>query len=102
MNNFLERIFGWCYPLLRKLGFDYSLASYLSLIINIILMCFLAYIFFIVFRLLLDKIFRLIARKTKNKFDDYVIENLTGQYLFYLIPLPQLSESFRKNLNFLC
>lgn len=87
MNNFLERIFGWCYPLLRKLGFDYSLASYLSLIINIILMCFLAYIFFIVFRLLLDKIFRLIARKTKNKFDDYVIENLTGQYLFYLIPL---------------
>jgi miniconductance mechanosensitive channel len=87
MNNFLERIFGWCYPLLRKLGFDYSLASYLSLIINIILMCFLAYIFFIVFRLLLDKIFRSIARKTKNKFDDYVIENLTGQYLFYLIPL---------------
>ena len=50
-------------------------------------MCFLAYIFFIVFRLLLDKIFRLIARKTKNKFDDYVIKNLTGQYLFYLIPL---------------
>lgn len=87
MNNFLERIFGWCYPLLRKLGFDYSLASYLSLIINIILMCFLAYIFFIVFRFILDKIFRSIARKTKNKFDDYVIENLTGQYLFYLIPL---------------
>jgi len=87
MNNFLEKIFGWCYPVLRKLGFDYSLASYMSLIINIVMMCFLAYIFFIVFRLLLDKSFRSIAKKTKNKFDDYVIENLTGQYLFYLIPL---------------
>lgn len=87
MNNSLEKIFGWCYPLLRKLGFDYSSASYLSLIINIVLMCFLAYVFFIFCRFLLDKSFRSIAKKTKNKFDDYVIENLTGQYLFYLVPL---------------
>ena len=50
-------------------------------------MCFLAYVFFIVFRLVLDKSFRSIAKKTKNKFDDFVIENITGQYLFYLIPL---------------
>jgi miniconductance mechanosensitive channel len=35
----------------------------------------------------LDKSFRSIAKKTKNKFDDFVIENITGQYLFYLIPL---------------
>lgn len=87
MNNSLEKIFGWCYPLLRKLGFDYSLALYLSLVINIILMCFLAYVIFIAFRFVLDKSFRGIAKRTKNKFDDYVIENLTGQYLFYLIPL---------------
>jgi miniconductance mechanosensitive channel len=87
MNNSLEKIFGWCYPLLRKLGLEYSLASYLSLLINIIIMCFLAYVFFIVFRLVLDKSFRSIAKKTKNKFDDFVIENITGQYLFYLIPL---------------
>jgi len=87
MNNSLEKVFGWCYPLLRKLGFEYSLASYLSLIINIIMMCLLAYIIFIVFRFVLDKSFRGIAKRTKNKFDDYVIENITGQYLFYLIPL---------------
>lgn len=87
MNNSLEKLFGWCYPLLRKIGFEYTLASYISLLINIALMCLLAYIFFIVFRYVLDKIFRGIARRTKNTFDDYVIENITGQYLFYLIPL---------------
>ena len=87
MNNCLEKIFGWCYPLLRKLGFEYSLASYLSLLINIIVMCLLAYVIFRVFRFVLDKSFRGIAKRTKNKFDDYVIENITGQYLFYLIPL---------------
>jgi miniconductance mechanosensitive channel len=87
MNNSLEKLFGWCYPLLRKIGFEYTIASYLSLLINIALMCLLAYIFFIAFRYVLDKIFRGIARRTKNTFDDYVIENITGQYLFYLIPL---------------
>lgn len=35
-------------------------------------------VFFIVFRLVLDKSFRSIAKKTKNKFDDFVIENITG------------------------
>ncbi len=87
MNNSLEKLFGWCYPLLRKIGFEYTIASYISLLINIALMCLLAYIFFIAFRYVLDKIFRGIARRTKNTFDDYVIENITGQYLFYLIPL---------------
>lgn len=87
MNNSLEKLFGWCYPLLRKIGFEYTLASYISLLINIFFMCLLAYIFFIAFRYVLDKIFRGIARRTKNTFDDYVIENITGQYLFYLIPL---------------
>ena len=87
MNNTLEKIYNWCYPLLRKLGFEYTVASYLSLLLNIIIMCILAYVFFIVFRYFLDKSFRGIAKRTKNKFDDYVIENITGQYLFYLIPL---------------
>ena len=87
MNNSLEKLFGWCYPFLRKIGLEYTLASYISLLINIFLMCLLAYVFFIVFRYILDKFFRRIALRTKNTFDDYVIENITDQYLFYLIPL---------------
>ncbi|TRX42948.1 mechanosensitive ion channel family protein [Flavobacterium restrictum] len=87
MNNSLEKIFGWCYLLLRKLGVNYTIASYFSLLVNIVLMCCMAYVFFIVFRFVLDKTFRAIAIRTKNKFDDYIIENITGQYLFYLVPL---------------
>jgi miniconductance mechanosensitive channel len=87
MNNSLEKIYGWCYPLLRKMGFEFTIASYLSLLVNIAIMYVLAYGFFIVFRYVLDKSFRGIANRTKNKFDDYVIENITGQYLFYLVPL---------------
>lgn len=87
MHNLLEKIFGWCYPLLRKLGFEYTIASYLSLLINIVLMCVLAYGIFIVFRFILDKSVRSIVKKTKNTFDDFIIEKITGQYLFYLFPL---------------
>lgn len=93
MNNSLEKLFGWCYPFLRKIGLEYTLASYISLLINIILMCLLAYVFFIAFRYILDKFFRGIALRTKNTFDDYVIENITGQYLFYLIPLLLIYKS---------
>ncbi len=87
MNNVLEKIYGWCFPFLQKLGFEYTIASYLSLLLNIAIMCILAYVFFAFFRYFLDKTFRGIAIRTKNKFDDYVIENITGQYLFYLVPL---------------
>ena len=93
MHNLLEKIFGWCYPLFRKLGFEYTIASYLSLFINIAIMCVLAYLIFIVIRFVLDKSIRSIVKKTKNKFDDYVIENLTGQYLFYLVPLLLIYKS---------
>jgi miniconductance mechanosensitive channel len=87
MHNLLEKIFGWCYPLFRKLGFEYTIASYLSLFINIVLMCVLGYIIFVVFRFILDKSVRSIVKRTKNTFDDFIIEKITGQYLFYLFPL---------------
>ncbi len=87
MHNLLEKIFGWCYPLFRKLGFEYTIASYLSLLINIAIMCVLAYVIFIVFRFILDKSVRSLVKKTKNTFDDFIIEKITGQYLFYLFPL---------------
>jgi miniconductance mechanosensitive channel len=47
----------------------------------------LTYAIFIVFRFILDKSIRTIVKKTKNKFDDFVLENIVGQRLFYLIPL---------------
>ena len=40
MHNFLEKIFGWLYPLLRKLRFGETLSSYISLILNIVFCAF--------------------------------------------------------------
>jgi miniconductance mechanosensitive channel len=87
MHNLLDKIFGWCYPLFRKLGFEYTIASYLSLLINIVVMCVLAYGIFIVFRFVLDKSVRSLVIKTKNTFDDFIVENIAGKYLFYLFPV---------------
>lgn len=87
MHNFLEKIFGWCYPLFRKLGFEYTIASYLSLLINIVIMCIFAYGIFIAFHFFLAKITRSIIIKTKNKFDDFIDEKIGGKYLFYLFPV---------------
>ena len=87
MYNFLEKIFGWCYPLLRRLGLEYAIASYLSLLINIVIMCIFAYGIFVAFRFVLAKITRLIIIKTKNKFDDFIVEKIGGKYLFYLFPV---------------
>jgi miniconductance mechanosensitive channel len=50
-------------------------------------MCVLAFVIFIVFRFILANSFVAIAKKTKNKFDDFLVETITGRYIYYLIPL---------------
>ena len=53
MLKFIEKTFTFFYPILRKWGMGYSFASYLSLFLNIALLCFVAYSIYVVFRLLL-------------------------------------------------
>lgn len=86
MHNFLEKIFGWCYPLLRKIHFNDTLASYFSLFINIALLCFLAYIIYLIFRIILVTLLVIIAKKTKTHFDDLLVNNQTAKYIAHLIP----------------
>jgi miniconductance mechanosensitive channel len=81
MHNFLEKLFGWLYPLLRKLSFGDTLSSYISLILNIIILCFLAYIIYVVFRLVLVTVMAVVAKKTKTNFDDLLVSNQTAKYL---------------------
>ena len=38
MHNLLEKIFGWLYPLLRKISLGNLTASYISLILNILIL----------------------------------------------------------------
>ena len=99
MNKFLNQLFDWCYPLLRKWGLYDTIASYLSLVINIAILCFLSYIIFLVFRFVLVRLMEIIARKTKTKFDDLLISNKTTKYISHLIPLLFINKSVPIILN---
>jgi miniconductance mechanosensitive channel len=87
MFKLIEKIFGFLYPIFRKLGMGYNFASYLSLIFNIALLCLLAYFIYVVFRLILVTVMVFIAKKTKTKFDDLLVTNKTAKYIAHLIPL---------------
>jgi miniconductance mechanosensitive channel len=86
MHNFLEKIFDWLYPLLRKIGLGDTLASYISLLFDSILLCFIAYFIYVVFRLVLVTVMAIVAKKTKTNFDDLLVSNQTAKYIAHLIP----------------
>ncbi|MDI5888721.1 mechanosensitive ion channel family protein [Flavobacterium yafengii] len=87
MYKLIEKIFNFLYPIFRKWGLGSSFASYLSLFINIAILCVSAYAIYVVFRLVLVTIMAVIAQKTKTKFDDLLVSNKTAKYIAHLIPL---------------
>lgn len=87
MYKFIEKLFTFLYPIFRKWGLGSSFASYLSLILNIAVLCLLSYVIYIVFRLVLVTVMMVIAQKTKTKFDDLLVTNKTAKYIAHLIPL---------------
>ena len=87
MHKYLLKIFDWCYPLFKKAGMSTTVASYSSLVINIIILCFISYIIYLTFRYLLEKTMEVTAKTTKTKFDDLLISNKTIKYISHLIPL---------------
>ena len=86
MLNKLEKIFGWFYQILRDFGFGDNTASYFSLVFNGILLYGIAYLIYVVFRLVLVTVLALIAKKTKTNFDDLLVSNKTAKYISHLIP----------------
>ncbi|MFV8343933.1 mechanosensitive ion channel family protein [Flavobacterium sp. XS2P39] len=87
MYKYIEKIFTFLYPVFRNWGLGSSSASYLSLLINITVLCVLAYVIYLIFRLILVTIMAVIAQKTKTKFDDLLVTNKTAKYIAHLIPL---------------
>ena len=87
MYKYIEKIFTFLYPVFRKWGLGSSSASYFSLLLNIIVLCVLAYVIYVIFRLILVTIMAVIAQKTKTKFDDLLVTNKTAKYIAHLIPL---------------
>lgn len=87
MYRFLEKIFNSFYPLFRKWGWADFIATYLSLFLNIAIICVLAYGIFIAFRYIVYNGILYFNEKIRSKFIFLLIENAKGEYLFYLIPL---------------
>ncbi|MFE3870747.1 mechanosensitive ion channel family protein [Flavobacterium sp. ZS1P70] len=87
MYKFIEKLFTFLYPIFRKWGLGSNFASYLSLLVNIAILCLLAYAIYIIFRLVLVTVMMVIAQKTKTKFDDLLVTNKTAKYIAHLIPL---------------
>lgn len=82
-----EKIFGWCYKLFKKLDFNDTIASYLSLAINIVILSFIVYLIYLVCRFVLVTVMAIVAKRTKTKFDDLLISSETAKYMSHLIPL---------------
>nr|WP_294776303.1 mechanosensitive ion channel domain-containing protein [uncultured Flavobacterium sp.] len=87
MHKIVEKIFDWSYPLFKKWDFGETLSSYLSLAINIMVLAFIAYAIFLIFRYTLVRIMIIVARRTKTRFDDLLVSNKTAKYTAHLIPL---------------
>jgi miniconductance mechanosensitive channel len=87
MYKIIEKVFGWSYPLFKKWDFGETFSSYLSLLLNILILSILAYSIFLVFRLVLVRAMIFVAKKTKTKFDDLLVSNKTAKYIAHLIPL---------------
>ena len=87
MHKYSELFFGWCYSLFNKWGFNETIASYISLIVNILILSFLSYVIYLFFRFILITTMAIVAKRTKTKFDDLLITNNTAKYISYLIPL---------------
>lgn len=86
MSNLLNKIFHFLYPVFRNWGMDKSLASYISLFINIFIMLTLAYVIYYAAKFILVTLTAVFAQRTKTRFDDYLIHNKTTKYTAYLIP----------------
>ncbi len=101
MYKIIEKLFGWLYPLLKSWHCNETIASYLSVLLNIAIMCGVAFFIYIIFRSILVTCMVLIAKKTKTKFDDLLVSNQTAKYIAHLIPflfiyksVPHILEDF--------
>ena len=82
-----DKIFGWIFPLLQKIGLSEGVASYLGLFLNILLLSFLTFIIFWIFKFVLVAIMAIIAKKTRTRFDNLLINSKSAKYFSHLIPL---------------
>ena len=93
MLKLTKDIFGWCDIFLIKLGFNETIAAYLGLLVNIVILYIISYIIYTIFRFILVTIMAIVAKKTKTKFDDLLVSSDTAKYISLLIPLVYVYKS---------
>ena len=81
MHKLVEKLFSWCYPLLKELDLGETISAYLSLAVNIFILSVFTYVIYLVFNYILVRTMVLLARKTKTKFDDLLVSNKTAKYI---------------------
>ncbi len=86
MYNWIEKLFGLIPHVLIKNNVKDTLTVYLSLLINLLILCIISFLIFFVCRKILIGIMTVLASKTKTKFDDFLIANKTAKYVAYLTP----------------
>lgn len=82
-----EKIFGWISPLLQKIGLSEGLASYLGLFLNILFLSLLTFIIYWVFKFVLVTVMAIVAKKTRTRFDNLLVNSKSAKYFSHLIPL---------------
>ena len=89
----IEKIFSWCYPLLNKWGLPEPWSSYISMFLNLLMLCVLVYLIYAINRLSIVAALAFVAKKTRTKFDNLFISSKSAKYFSHLIPLIFVRES---------
>lgn len=87
IDSKIEIVIDFVYEFLIKVGVNPTFSSYISAVINIIILMLIAYFIFLISRALFNRLFNFIAQTTKTTFDDLLISNKTAKYISHLIPL---------------
>jgi len=80
-------LLNWAYKLFKSIGFGHVSATYVNLIVNLIIIAVVAYVIDKVAKRILVVGFTLFARKTKTSFDDFLVTNRTPKFVAHLIPI---------------
>lgn len=80
-------LFNWAYKLLTGIGLGHVTAIYINLVVNLIVIGFVAYIIDKIAKRVFVVGFIILARSTKTSFDDFLVRNKTSKFIAHLIPL---------------
>ena len=79
-------------PILNNLEVNQTLALYINLAINLIILGAIAYLLDYIFKKILILCLAVVAIRTKSSFDDFLVANKTAKYIAHLVPLYYISK----------